>query len=63
MLKVGDKVSRQIELFKPPRRYGNITEIYKSKQGVGFTPMTMYAIKWDDGEIGRDYFEVSLQKE
>ncbi len=64
MLKVGDRVSRQIELFKPERRYGKIVKIYRSRQGCMTTPIKLYDIKWDNvEEIGLAYFEVSLQKE
>ena len=64
MLKIGDRVSRQINIGEPERRYGNIIEIYRTTQGIGFTPHKLYAIKWDDEEnIQKGYLEVSLQKE
>lgn len=63
MLRVGDKISRQIELGELKRRHGVITEIYRSRQGFSHTPQRLYAIKWDDGSEDRGYLEVSLQKE
>jgi hypothetical protein len=63
-LNVKDRVSRQIEIGKPERHFGNITEKYKSKQGVGFVPITLFAVKWDDKDnIERGYMEEGLQKE
>lgn len=63
MLKEGDRISRQIDIGQPPRRYGVIIKKYKSKQGCTTTPITIFDIKWDNGEIGIGYFEVSLQRE
>lgn len=63
MLKVGDKISRQMFIEGPKRKHGVITEIYKSRQGFYHTPQKLYAIKWDDGIEDRGYFEVSLEKE
>jgi hypothetical protein len=64
MFKLGDRVSRQIDIGQPPRRYGTIVKVYKCKQGIGFTPHNIYDIKWDNiGEVGIGYLEVSLQKE
>lgn len=63
MLKVGDRISRQIEIGESKRRHGIIIEIYKSRQGFYHTPQRLYAIKWDDGIEDRGYLEVSLQRE
>jgi hypothetical protein len=64
MLKIGDRVSRNIMLSKPERKYGEVVEIYKSKQGMGYSPTRLYAVKWDgEKEIQRGYFEEGLQKE
>lgn len=63
MLNINDRVSRQIEIGKPERRYGIITNKYRARQGVMTTPINIFDIKWDDGEEGKGYFEVSLQKE
>lgn len=63
MLKVGDKVSRQINIGEPERKHGIITEIYKSKQGFYHTPQKLYAVRWDDGIEDRGFFEVSLERE
>ena len=63
MLKIGDRVSCQVK-FGEPRIHGVIVEIYKTKQGVGYTPMKLFAIKWDGVEqVARGYMEAYLQKE
>lgn len=63
MLKVGDRVSRQLSPNEL-RKYGVIVEKYKTRQGIGFTPFTMFAIKWDNIEkVERGYLEQYLQKE
>lgn len=66
MLKLGDRVSRQIEYLNPKagRIYGTIVEVYKSIQGVGHTPHKLFAIQWDNVEDPiRGYMESGLQKE
>jgi len=64
MLKLNDRVSRQIEIGRPERKFGIIIEIYKSKQGFVYTPMRLFAVRWDNiGNEERGYFEEGLQKE
>lgn len=65
-IKLGDRVSRVIEMGNPSagRRYGTVIKEYKSKQGVGFTPVRLFDVKWEDnGEIGKGYMEEGLQVE
>lgn len=64
MLKIGQRVSRQIEIGKPERRYGEIVNRYKSKQGVGFIPITLYDVKFDNsGIVEKGFMEEYLQVE
>ena len=64
-LKIGDRVSRAIEMGNPSagRRFGEVVEMYKGKQGSGYTPVRLYAVKWENGEVSKGYFEETLQKE
>lgn len=64
MIKEGDRVSRQIVLGEKERRYGTIVKKYKTSQGIGFTPIILFDIKWDNSEIiERGFMEQYLQKE
>jgi hypothetical protein len=64
MYKIGDRVSRIIMIGETPRYYGNIVEIYKTKNSGYHAPIKLFAIKWDNiEEIQRGYLEQSLQIE
>lgn len=63
MIKLNDRVSKQIEIGKPARKYGTIVEKYKSSQGITHAPITLFSIKWDNEGIRRGYTEERLQKE
>lgn len=63
MIKIGDRVSKQ-EKMNEPRIHGVIVSKYKSTQGVGFTPINLFDIKWDGFEsISKGYMEQYLEKE
>jgi hypothetical protein len=63
-LKVGDRVTRQIELGQPARKAGIIVNVYKTKQSSQTNPYNLYAIRWDgDEQIYRGYSAISLERE
>lgn len=63
IFKVGDRVSQPLIFGQPDRHYGTVVKIYKSRQGVGFNPITLIDIEWDDKGLQRGHMEQFLQKE
>lgn len=61
-LKVGDRVSRQINIGQPERKQGTITDVYFSKPSSTSPPRRLYAVKWDNGVEDRGYFQEGLER-
>ena len=64
MLKIGDRVSSQIDIGKPAVHYGVIVEIIRSRPSFENISYKLFTVKWDDvEEVKKGYFESGLQIE
>lgn len=59
ILRVGDRVSRPVDVFKKKSRlkYGNVTYVYTHATEI------FYEVRWDDGKIETGLFRHGLQAE
>lgn len=63
MYKVGDRVTRQMEIGKPPRKTGTITEILRSKLSSTSGNFPLYTVLWDGVEVAeKGHFEQYLER-
>jgi len=63
-LKVGDRVTRQLEIGGRQLRHGTVARVYRSTPDCQGSSYVLYAVKWDDtGNTDIGYFSIGLTRE